>query len=825
MCNGEIMTESKVLKGLNAEQGNAAICISGPTCTSAGPGSGKTRLLTHSIAYRIEQGALPEEIVAITFTNKAKEEIDGRLDILLGKQVSRSLYVGTYHGFLSANVLMPNKKHPLIKQLGYLEGFVIAEKDDADKILDEAIKEMNPLIYKLYTLTETSKPQVKEFMSSNRANGLFASDYGKILNETMPKTLMAFNGVKESLKTIVKAELSGKPAPESDLAAIIQLVQDYPDIRQVCMYSAWSSYEKRLKNVNALDYDGMLVVACFLLKNDKKLRAALAGDFKHILLDEFQDTNNVQWEAMKLIIDEMAIKNVFVVGDPDQCIYQFRNANPEIMRKFDQIFPGAQMKYLTMNYRSSPENVALCNAIKGFINEDNLKHPMQANSGSSGLKPVYKFFADEKDEAAFVITEALSLIAAGVKPDDIAILYRGKMQKRIVEMKLSEAQIPYQVVGDTSFYATKEVKDVISMLRMIANESDILGFARGLSASSIAVDGLTMRQAIDKEREEGKRVLPTEYLAKRFTTKGKPSESAIEKQNFLSELKFLISAKKDMTKESFIFNWLVSGLKEENNPLANTITVEQAVEIFNQGLASGGLHPMFMDDMAMVRSKFHEDSIAAIRAFYLKYYSSKLLKYSETTDKKDGIHDHQRYVDRVENVEQVFTTLKSKLNEGQNFNDAITELVLLTEQDIEISADMIQLMTTHASKGLEFPYVFVVGTESRSYFRSSEVTPEQIQNEACVFFVAASRAEIQTYLTGARGRTVNGEYNQQTDELIYVKCLSADLINNQTDKTGLEKKYEFPNSYQSEINDYTAPSNIPPGESFSFKRAFSMPSP
>ena len=161
MCNGEIMTESKVLKGLNAEQGNAAICISGPTCTSAGPGSGKTRLLTHSIAYRIEQGALPEEIVAITFTNKAKEEIDGRLDILLGKQVSRSLYVGTYHGFLSANVLMPNKKHPLIKQLGYLEGFVIAEKDDADKILDEAIKEMNPLIYKLYTLTETSKPQVK----------------------------------------------------------------------------------------------------------------------------------------------------------------------------------------------------------------------------------------------------------------------------------------------------------------------------------------------------------------------------------------------------------------------------------------------------------------------------------------------------------------------------------------------------------------------------------------------------------------------------------------------------------------------------------------
>lgn len=795
------MNESKVLQGLNAEQRSAASIINGPVCTNAGPGSGKTRTLTHSIAYRIEQGADPRSIVAITFTNKAKNEIKDRLGLLLNPQAAKQVFVGTYHGFLSVNVLMPNKKHPLIKSLGYKDGFVIAEADDSDKILDEAIKAMPALSKVLFDLAELSSRDVKAYMASKRSSGYFATGFVKNFSETRQDVLAAYLTIKKNLHI-----LASSPDSEFDKSAVLACLNKNPEILDLCKMSAWRSYENRMIKLNALDFDGMMVVSKYLLENDPELTQRIALDAQHILLDEFQDTNDVQWDCMKLIIDKLEKKNVLVVGDPDQCIYQFRNANPQIMRDFDQIFPDAAMKYLTVNYRSTSENVALCNAIKGFINPSNLDHPMSAFNKTGDL-PTYQFFQDEKEEANYVFSEIKQKLMSGVKPDNIAVLYRGKSQRRVVEQMLSENQMPYYVVGDVSFYETKEVKDAISMLRMISNELDILGFARGLSASNIAVKGLTMRQEIEKAKDEGKEVTPMKYLFERFTPK-KITPAAKIKMDFWLLLRELIDLDKGLSEEEYIFRWVVDGFRESGSPLAEAMTKEQALGLYADAKSKDMLHPLFEQDMKEARASFHSQIVSRLRTFFDQYYLEKLVSYSESTDKKNGEHSAEKLQDRLDNIDQVFRTVETKLNESGDFEQCVNELVLLTEQDVQNVSDCIQLMTIHASKGLEFDSVFLIGTEQRSYFSQSTLA-DNFESEACAFFVATSRAENNNFITGARGRTINGSYDK-CGELEFVKKLPNGLMHDITQRN-VQRDDDDMNQdpgndyYMSDINEYTPP--------------------
>ena len=791
------MVESKILDGLNYEQRSAASVITGPVCINAGPGSGKTRTLTHSIAYRIEQGALPWGIVAITFTNKAKDEIKDRLSKLLGENVARKIFVGTYHAFLSKNVLMPNKKHPAIKKLGYKEGFVIADEDESNKILDEAIKEMPSLMKALFDTCELKNRDVKDFMSKFRASGYFAEDFIQKFGKEEVATKAAYMKIKSNLEI-----LATSPDSSYDIQVVRDAVAKDGKLLDFCKMSAWRSFERRMKNVNAIDYDGMLVLSKYLLEQDSALRKEIAQEIGDILLDEFQDTNNVQWDCIKYLVDEMPSKNILVVGDPDQCIYQFRSANPQIMRDFDTIFPDAQMKYLTTNYRTTSENVELSNVVKAYIDPQNAEHPMKAFN-KEGDKPIYRFFKDEKDEASFVIDNIKQLIADGIPKDKISVLYRGKAQRRVVEAALTESHLPYQIVGDISFYETKEVKDAIAMLRMISNEMDVLGFARGISASSISVNGLTMRHEIESERSSGKEITPMSYLYKRFTPK-KITDAAREKMLFWIELRKLIDMKKGITEEEYIYKWMLDGYKEAESPLAETLTIEEAINTFNSVKDQGVLHPLFFDDMAKERERYHAQVVETLREFYDKYYLEKLKAYSLKNDMRVPEQQEQRLQERIDNVGQLFNTLHSKLMDNGDFENAINELMLLTEQAEENVIDGVQLMTVHASKGLEFDTVFLIGTEQRSYFSQSSMERDY-ESEACAFFVATSRAERLNIITGAKGRTINGQYDNNSDELVFVKRLPSHVYDNHTDmsvKAGLNDEVE---TYSSEINQYGEP--------------------
>lgn len=791
--------QSEVLKNLNDEQGRAAAILGKPVCIHAGPGSGKTRALTHSVAYRIEQGAAADSICAITFTNKAKNEIKERVAKLVDKRASKGVFVGTYHGFLSIHVLGPNRKHALIKALGYESSFVIADEDDADKIIEDTVKNLAAPTQALMTIAEIKVRSIKDYMSTRRAEGLFAKDAINQFSKEHHTVIREYKRIEASLKVLAQS-----PDSFHDKEVVSEALKNTPKLKDLLYLGVWRQYEVRMARLNALDYDGMMVVAKHLLANDVKVAQSVATEFKHILLDEFQDTNNVQWDCMRLIIDQMSEKNVFVVGDPDQCIYQFRSANPTIMREFQSYYPDAEMCYLTMNYRSTKENVALCNSVKGFIDPKNLDHPMRAQDKSCE-KPYYQFFPDDRTEATFVLENIRQVLEEGVKPEKIAVLYRGKNQKRAIEEALGSTQIQYTVVGDTSYYDTKEVKDVVNMLRMLSNEQDVMGFARAIGSSTIPVDSVTLRNAIEAAKEQGQTLTPMQYLYERFKPKGKLTESAVEKMEFWKQLNGLLRMQKSQTESEFIYAWYKDGLREagvtDEDMIKQGISIDYVLGEFRRGLEAGIVHPSFQSDMDTERASFHKNVLTGVSGFYNQYFLPKLRKYSETNDKSKP----EKLLDRVANVERLFANLEKRLHDNISFEDAITELVLLTEQKTEDLSGCVHLMTLHASKGLEFDTVFLIGTEQRSYFSQSTME-DDFQSEACAAFVGMSRAERRNIITGARCRFIPGSVDNNSDELVFIKMMDKSLINDFTEQSvrqSLRTSSQFSReTYASDINQY-----------------------
>lgn len=269
-----------------------------------------------------------------------------------------------------------------------------------------------------------------------------------------------------------------------------------------------------------------------------------------------------------------------------------------------------------------------------------------------------------------------------------------------------------------------------------------------------------------------------QYLYKRFTPK-KITPAAKEKMVFWMRLRDLIGMKKSQSEEEFIHEWMVEGCREAQNPLADSLTIEQSMGYFNHYKEQNQIHPLFEEDMVHERSKFHSKVVSSLKSFFDDYYKDKLVSYSEKNDNKNPEQQESRLQERLDNVEQIFTTLHAKLMENGSFEQSINELMLLSEQAEDHEMDGIQLMTVHASKGLEFDTVFLVGSEQRSYFSQSSIDKD-FESEACAFFVATSRAERKNVITGAKGRTINGQYDTNTDELIFMKTMPVHVFVNET---------------------------------------------
>ena len=416
---------------LNPMQREAVLTTEGPLLVLAGAGSGKTRALTHRVAYLIEEkGVKPWNILAITFTNKAAGEMRDRVNSLV-EYGADSVWVSTFHS-LCVRIL-----RRFIENIGYTTDFSIYDSDDTKTLMKQIFKDL-----------EVNTKVLKE----RGVLGVISSAKNEMIS---PEEFM----------------LSAKAEGDSRLKRIAELYMEY---------------QKRLKKNNALDFDDLLVKTVELFQSKQEVLEYYQDRFRYIMVDEYQDTNTVQFRLVSLLAAKY--RNICVVGDDDQSIYRFRGANIRNILSFEETFPGAKVIKLEQNYRST--KMILDSANEVIRNNTGRKDKTLWTENEVGERPVFREFSSSFEEAEWIVRD---IVKKGGPWKDYAILYRTNAQSRIFEEKCVAYNLPYRLVGGVNFYQRKEIKDVLCYLKTIANGRDDLAVQRiinvpkrGIGAMSVA---------------------------------------------------------------------------------------------------------------------------------------------------------------------------------------------------------------------------------------------------------------------------------------------------------------------------------------------------
>ncbi len=425
---------------LNPPQQKAVVTTEGPLLVLAGAGSGKTRVLTHRVAYLIEQGVMPWSILAITFTNKAAKEMKERIEVLAGES-AQDIWVSTFHS-CCARILRRD-----IEKLGYERSFSIYDDDDQMSLIKAIVKELN-LNDKMYPPRE-----IKTIISDAKNRLLTPNEWLKDAGD---------------------------------------------DFRNLKIFEVFQRYEKRLKESNALDFDDLLMKTMVLLTEHAPVLDYYRRKFNYILVDEYQDTNMAQYELIRLLAGDK--RNVCVVGDDDQSIYGWRGADIRNILEFEKDFPGCQVIKLEQNYRSTGNILDAANQVIAH-NAGRKEKALWTDSGEGEKIRVYTA-EDERDEAAFICGQLERLRRGGANVGDAAILYRTNAQSRVLEEALVRIGIPYRVYGGMKFYERKEVKDLIAYLRALVNPSDDLAIRRIINEPRRGIGESTIQALRDYAQQE-----------------------------------------------------------------------------------------------------------------------------------------------------------------------------------------------------------------------------------------------------------------------------------------------------------------------------------
>lgn len=427
----------ELLKNLNKEQIEAVKTIDGPVLVMAGAGSGKTKVLTTRIAYLIEEGIPSYNILAITFTNKAAAEMRDRVSNLIGDVSS---FIGTFH---SLGVRIIRENHDV---LGLPNNFTIIDSDDTNTIIKKLLKEMN-LDSKQY-----SPSYVRNRISFIKNQMLTDGELDRLFNTPMDKVVV----------------------------------------------EVYHRYNNKLKTSASVDFDDLLLLPVNLFKERKDILEYYQDKYRYILIDEYQDTNPVQYKLSVMLSNKY--KNIFVVGDMNQSIYAFRQADFRNISNFERDFKGAKVIKLEHNYRSTNNILSAANeVIKHNTERKDLK--LFSDNGD-GVKIKYMRAYDEKHEIALVIDEIKHLLSEGYKNEDIAILYRTNAQSRAIEDVFLAKGIPYKVFGSYYFYNRKEIKDLISYLRLIYNPHDEISLRRVINTPKRGIGESTIAAIEERAKQQ-----------------------------------------------------------------------------------------------------------------------------------------------------------------------------------------------------------------------------------------------------------------------------------------------------------------------------------
>lgn len=500
------------LKGLNDRQREAVLHTEGPLLILAGAGSGKTRVVTHKIAYLIEEkGVFPGNILAITFTNKAANEMKERVAKLLSTMVE-DMWIGTFHS-ICVRILRRD-----IDKIGYNRSFTIYDREDQITLIRECIKERN-----------LNKDMYKESAILSHISNL--KD-----NMVDPNTYINHN---------------------------------YSDFYLRNVGELYLLYEEKLKQYNALDFDDLIIKAVELLKTYPRVLDYYQRKFQYIFVDEYQDTNKIQYELVRLLSDRH--KNICVVGDPDQSIYSWRNADISNILDFEKDFENATTIILEQNYRSTKNILRVANNV--IKNNFDRKEKNLWTDNGEGEPIVYKELDNSEDEAIFVAGKISELMNKGYNLSDFAILYRTNAQSRSFEEIFVRNNIPYKIVGGVKFYDRKEVKDILAYLKVLDNPADNISLKRIINVPKRGIGNATVEKLEEIASDMGISIYEVlldldqvDGLSSRVKNNLKPF---IHMMNRLMALKEIMGIK-DFIEEVINTTGYLSDLERENSIEAQT---------------------------------------------------------------------------------------------------------------------------------------------------------------------------------------------------------------------------------------------------------------
>ena len=627
-----------LLNDLNESQRKAVKYIDGPSLVIAGAGSGKTRVLTYKIAYLLQQGVKPWSIMALTFTNKAAREMKERIGKLVGQELAQHLYMGTFHSIFS-RILRAEAQH-----IGFTNNFTIYDESDSRSLIKTIVKEMG-LDEKVY------KPaSVHSRISMAKNNLMSADNYARV-------------------KELYQADQRAKMPRVGDI---------------------FITYVQRCQQANAMDFDDLLTLTFKLFQEHEDIRKKYADRFDFLLVDEYQDTNHAQMRIVMQLCKEK--ERVCAVGDDSQSIYSFRGANIDNILSFQSRFKEAKLFKLEQNYRSTQSIVEAANSLIKHNSNQIPKHVYSKNDKGESL--IYKPAYSDKEEALIVCREIKRIKRQDdCQYSDFAILYRTNAQSRSFEEEFRKQGIPYRIYGGLSFFQRKEIKDVISYFRLVANPDDEEAFKRIINYPSRGIGN---------------------------TTVAKIATCALD---------------------NHVSFWQVISSPEH----------------YGLGVNKGTLAKL--ESFRLMISGFVEKS-ASMNAFDL---GDTIVKQSGISADiyKSGSRDPEDLA-RQENLEELLGGMQSFVEECREegreqeayLTDYLQGVALLTDLDSKGDDDepRVSLMTVHASKGLEFPTVFVVGLEENIFPSAIVSTLRELEEERRLLYVAITRAEKHCVLTSAKNR-------------------------------------------------------------------------
>jgi len=633
----------ELLKQLNKSQSEAVEYIDGPSLVIAGAGSGKTRVLTYKIAYLLKMGLPPQNILALTFTNKAAREMKSRIALVMGEKVARRIWMGTFHSIFSRILRTESEK------VGFNSNFTIADSSDSRSLLKAIIKEFQ-LDDKIY------KPAHIQSIISNAKNALVSPE------------MYAQN--KELI--------------------------DYDQRQKVPMVKEiYREYRNRLKAANTMDFDDLLFYTSRLFRDNPDILGAYQNRFQFILVDEYQDTNFAQHLVVKQLAESH--HRVCVVGDDAQSIYSFRGANIDNILNFKDNYPEARIFKLEQNYRSTQNIVNAANSLISK-NKEQIQKKIYSEKENGERLELASAFSDF-EEGVIVTNKILDLRRSKNESfQDFVILYRTNAQSRIFEESLRKKNIPYRIYGGLSFYQRKEIKDVIAYFRLVVNPYDEEAFKRIINYPVRGIGQTTVNKIITAARLHN------------------------------------------------ISLWQVIGSPLEYNLDVNAGTAKKL----------GGFKEMVDKFIGLsAQSSAYELASTIVK-------ETGIIQDAYQDQTPEGMSRQENLQELLGGIHEFCEIRREEGDENIGLMNFLSEVSLLSDQDTdkEVDDEKVTMMTIHASKGLEFKNVFIVGLEE-DLFPSAMAKADMrgIEEERRLFYVAITRAEEFCMLTYARSRFKNGQTN------------------------------------------------------------------